>query len=186
MRLPPFARRSRERPYRLNLHVPCPRDCDQTPTPGKQMDRNRSGGIINRIGPDVDVDVRLGADHRREIWGEMRISAAPATVLAFLTDARQMMSWLAQSAKADARPGGSSVLRISTVYGLRGPTSRYSASKGCVYLGRNRGTETRAVHCRVRPARRCQRHVTSAAISASPIRRSTCIGAAGRTRGCQN
>src|SRR6516164_3441892 len=59
-------------------------------------------------------------------------------------------------------PGASSVLRISTVYGLRGPTSRYSASKGCVYLGRNRGTETRAVHCRVRPGRRCQRHVTSA------------------------
>ena len=80
------------------------------------MDRNRSGGIINGIGPDADVDVRLGADHRREIWGEMRISAAPATVLAFLTDARQMMSWLAQSAKADARPGG--IFRLADLNGL--------------------------------------------------------------------
>ena len=99
----------------MNLHVPCPRDCDQTPTPGKQMDRNRSGRIINGIGPDADVDVRLGAD-RREISGEMRISAAPATVLAFLTDARQMMSWLAQSAKADARPGG--IFRLADLNGL--------------------------------------------------------------------
>jgi len=80
------------------------------------MDRNRSGGIINGIGPDADVDVRLGAEHRREIWGEMRISAAPATVLAFLTDARQMMSWLAQSAKADARPGG--IFRLADLNGL--------------------------------------------------------------------
>src|SRR6516165_9561938 len=75
-----------------------------------------SNGIINRIGPDAEVDVRLGAHHRREIWGEMRISAAPATVLAFLTDARQMMSWLAQSAKADARPGG--IFRLADLNGL--------------------------------------------------------------------
>ena len=32
----------------------------------------------------------------------MRISAAPATVFAFLTNAKQMMSWLAQSAKGIA------------------------------------------------------------------------------------
>src|SRR6516162_11835691 len=47
---------------------------------------------------------------------KMRISAAPATVLAFLTDARQMMSWLAQSAKADARPGG--IFRLADLNGL--------------------------------------------------------------------
>ena len=80
------------------------------------MDRNRSGGTINGVGQDLDVDVRLGADHRREIWGEMRTSAVPATVFAFLTDASQMMTWLAQSAKADARPGG--IFRLADINGL--------------------------------------------------------------------
>ena len=80
------------------------------------MDRNRSGGTINGVGQDLDVDVRLGADHRREIWGEMRTSAVPATVFAFLTDASQMMTWLAQSAKADARPGG--IFRLADLNGL--------------------------------------------------------------------
>jgi uncharacterized protein YndB with AHSA1/START domain len=36
----------------------------------------------------------------------MRITAAPATVFAFLTDAKKMMTWLARCVKADARPGG--------------------------------------------------------------------------------
>jgi uncharacterized protein YndB with AHSA1/START domain len=70
------------------------------------MDRNRFGETINGVGRDSNVDIRLGADHRREIWGEMRIIAGPAMVFAFLTDAKQMMNWLAQSVKADARPGG--------------------------------------------------------------------------------
>ena len=36
----------------------------------------------------------------------MRIIAAPAMVFAFLTDEKQMMTWLAQSVKADPRSGG--------------------------------------------------------------------------------
>jgi uncharacterized protein YndB with AHSA1/START domain len=36
----------------------------------------------------------------------MQIIAAPARVFALLTDARQMMNWLARSVKAVARPGG--------------------------------------------------------------------------------
>jgi len=70
------------------------------------MDRNRFGETIDGVGPDSNVDIRLGADHRREIWGETRIIAAPAIIFAFLTDAKQMMAWLAQSVKADPRSGG--------------------------------------------------------------------------------
>lgn len=78
------------------------------------MDRNQS---INRFGQDSDVEVRLGADHRREIWGEMQISARPATVFAFLTDANQMMTWLAQSVTADPRSGG--IFCLADLNGLR-------------------------------------------------------------------
>jgi uncharacterized protein YndB with AHSA1/START domain len=70
------------------------------------MDRNRFAETINEAGRDSDVEIRVGADHRREIWGEMLIIAGPAMVFAFLTDAKQMMNWLAQSVTADARPGG--------------------------------------------------------------------------------
>jgi hypothetical protein len=55
------------------------------------MDRNRFGETINGVGRDSDVDIRLGADHRREIWGEIQITAAPTTVFALLTDAQQMI-----------------------------------------------------------------------------------------------
>jgi uncharacterized protein YndB with AHSA1/START domain len=81
------------------------------------MDRNRFGETINGVGRDSDVDIRLGADHRREIWGEIQIAAAPAAVFALLTDARQMMNWLAQSVTADARPGGTFCL--ADLNGLR-------------------------------------------------------------------
>jgi uncharacterized protein YndB with AHSA1/START domain len=70
------------------------------------MDRNRSNETMNGVAKDSDVEIRLGADHRREISGKMRIIAAPATVFALLTDAQQMMNWLARSVTADARPGG--------------------------------------------------------------------------------
>jgi uncharacterized protein YndB with AHSA1/START domain len=70
------------------------------------MDRNRFGETINGVRRDSDVEIRLGADHRREIRGEMRIIAAPANVFALLTDAELMMNWLARSVTADARPGG--------------------------------------------------------------------------------
>jgi uncharacterized protein YndB with AHSA1/START domain len=70
------------------------------------MDRNRSGETINGVGQDSEVEIRFGADHRHEIWGEMRIIAAPENVFALLTDAELMMNWLARSVTADARPGG--------------------------------------------------------------------------------
>jgi len=81
------------------------------------MGRNRFGETINGVGRDSDVDIRLGADHRREIWGEMRIIAGPAMVFAFLTDAKQMMTWLAQSVKADPRSGG--IFCLADLNGLR-------------------------------------------------------------------
>jgi uncharacterized protein YndB with AHSA1/START domain len=81
------------------------------------MDRNRFGETINGVGRDSDVDIRLGADHRREIWGEIQIAAAPAAVFVLLTDAQQMMNWLAQSVTADARPGGTFCL--ADLNGLR-------------------------------------------------------------------
>jgi uncharacterized protein YndB with AHSA1/START domain len=70
------------------------------------MDQNRSGEIMNGVEQDPAVKIRLGADRRPKICGEIRIVAAPATLFALLTDAQQMMNWLAQSVKADARPGG--------------------------------------------------------------------------------
>jgi uncharacterized protein YndB with AHSA1/START domain len=81
------------------------------------MDRNRSRETLNGIGQDSDVEIRLGADHRREIWGELRIVAAPAAVFALLTDAQQMMNWLARSVTADVRPGGAFCL--ADLNGLR-------------------------------------------------------------------
>jgi uncharacterized protein YndB with AHSA1/START domain len=47
----------------------------------------------------------------------MRTSAARITVFAFLTDAKKMMTWLAQSVKADARAGG--IFCLSDLNGLR-------------------------------------------------------------------
>jgi uncharacterized protein YndB with AHSA1/START domain len=86
----------------------CHRRLDILPTTnsGQLMDRNQSRETVHGVGQDSDVEIRLGADHRREICGEIRIVAAPATVFAMLTDAQQMMNWLARSVTADARPGG--------------------------------------------------------------------------------
>jgi uncharacterized protein YndB with AHSA1/START domain len=81
------------------------------------MDRNRFGETINGVGRDSDVDICLGADHRREIWGEIRISAALASVFALLTDAQHMMNWLARSVTADARPDG--IFCLADLSGLR-------------------------------------------------------------------
>jgi uncharacterized protein YndB with AHSA1/START domain len=84
---------------------------------GQLMDRDRPGETINGVGQDSDVEIHLGADHRREIRGEMRIIAAAARVFALLTDAQQMMNWLAQRVTADPRPGGTFCL--SDLNGLR-------------------------------------------------------------------
>jgi uncharacterized protein YndB with AHSA1/START domain len=81
------------------------------------MNRNRLGETINGVGQDSDVEICLGADHRREIWGEMRIVAAPARVFALLTDAQHMMSWLARNVTADARRGG--IFCLADLNGLR-------------------------------------------------------------------
>jgi uncharacterized protein YndB with AHSA1/START domain len=81
------------------------------------MDRHRLGKTVHGVGRDSDVQIRVGVDHRREIWGEMRIIAAPATVFALLTDGRQMTNWLARNVKAEARPGGTFCL--ADLNGLR-------------------------------------------------------------------
>jgi uncharacterized protein YndB with AHSA1/START domain len=81
------------------------------------MNRNRIGETINGVGRDLDVEIRLRVDHRREIWGEMRVIAAPARVFPLLTDAQQMMNWLARWVTADARPGGTFCL--ADLNGLR-------------------------------------------------------------------
>jgi uncharacterized protein YndB with AHSA1/START domain len=80
------------------------------------MDRHRSGET-NGVGKDADVEIRQGADRRREICGEIQIIAAPAIVFALLTDAQQMMNWLAQSVTADARTGG--IFCLADLNGLR-------------------------------------------------------------------
>jgi uncharacterized protein YndB with AHSA1/START domain len=85
--------------------------------PEQTMDRNRLGKTRNGVAQGLDVDVRLGAGHRREIWGGMRTSAARITVFAFLTDAKKMTTWLAQSVKTDARAGG--IFCLSDLNGLR-------------------------------------------------------------------
>jgi uncharacterized protein YndB with AHSA1/START domain len=81
------------------------------------MNRNQLGETINGVGQDSDVEICLGADHRREIWGEMRIVATPARVFALLTDAQHTMSWLARNVTADARPGG--IFCLADLNGLR-------------------------------------------------------------------
>jgi uncharacterized protein YndB with AHSA1/START domain len=42
----------------------------------------------------------------REIRREIRIDAAPETVFAFLTDAKMMTAWMAETVAIDLRPGG--------------------------------------------------------------------------------
>jgi uncharacterized protein YndB with AHSA1/START domain len=79
------------------------------------MHRDQQDDPID-IGNEFDVKIQLDATRGREIVGEMRISAAPSTVFVLLTDARCMMTWLAQSVEADARPGG--VFRLADASGL--------------------------------------------------------------------
>ena len=50
---------------------------------------------------------RFALTRGHEIRRETRINAAPATVFALLTDARQMMTWMARIVEADPRSGGS-------------------------------------------------------------------------------
>lgn len=59
----------------------------------------------------------MSEDHRsREIVREIYIDAAPATVFALLTDARQLTTWMAEMAVAEPVPGG--VFRIAEAGGM--------------------------------------------------------------------
>jgi uncharacterized protein YndB with AHSA1/START domain len=62
------------------------------------------------------VKIELGATGEPEIVGETHIGAPPATVYALLANAEQMKTWLAQSAEADAKPGG--IFRLADPNGL--------------------------------------------------------------------
>jgi uncharacterized protein YndB with AHSA1/START domain len=62
------------------------------------------------------VKICHGADRGVEISGELKVFAAPARLFALLTEARQMLTWLAQSVTADPRPGG--IFRLVDLNGL--------------------------------------------------------------------
>jgi uncharacterized protein YndB with AHSA1/START domain len=64
-----------------------------------------------------DLDIRIEVNERSEIVGEIRIRATLPTVFALLTEARQVMTWLAHYAKTDARAGG--VFCLADPGGLR-------------------------------------------------------------------
>ena len=55
---------------------------------------------------EFDLDIRIEVNDRSEIAGEIRIRATPATIFALLTEAREVMTWFAHYAEADARSGG--------------------------------------------------------------------------------
>jgi len=79
---------------------------------GQLMARDRSDDLITRVGEESDVEIQLEAT----ISGEIRINTAPVTIFALLTNAQQMMSWLARDVNADPRPGG--IFRLADFSGL--------------------------------------------------------------------
>ena len=76
------------------------------------MARDRSDDLITRVGEESDVEIQLEAT----ISGEIRINTAPATIFALLTNAQQMVTWLARDVNADPRPGG--IFRLADFSGL--------------------------------------------------------------------
>jgi uncharacterized protein YndB with AHSA1/START domain len=66
---------------------------------------------------ESDLDIRIQVNDRSEIAGEVRIRATPATIFALLTEAREVMTWLAHYAECDARVGG--VFCLADPSGLR-------------------------------------------------------------------
>jgi uncharacterized protein YndB with AHSA1/START domain len=76
------------------------------------MARDQSDDLITSVGNDSDVQIQLEAT----ISGEIRIHTAPATIFALLTNARQMMGWLARDVNADPRLGG--IFRLADFSGL--------------------------------------------------------------------
>jgi uncharacterized protein YndB with AHSA1/START domain len=79
---------------------------------GQLTARDQSDDPIAGVGNDSDIEIQLEAT----ISGEIRINTAPATVFALLTNAQQMMSWLARDVNADPRPGG--IFRLADFSGL--------------------------------------------------------------------
>jgi uncharacterized protein YndB with AHSA1/START domain len=79
---------------------------------GQLMARDRSDDLITRVGEESDVEIQLEAT----ISGEIRINTAPATIFALLTNAQQMVTWLARDVNADPRPGG--IFRLADFSGL--------------------------------------------------------------------
>jgi uncharacterized protein YndB with AHSA1/START domain len=66
---------------------------------------------------ESDPDIRIEVNECSEIVGEARIRATMATVFALLTQAHQIMTWLAHYAESDARAGG--VFCLADPSGLR-------------------------------------------------------------------
>jgi uncharacterized protein YndB with AHSA1/START domain len=83
---------------------------------GQRQIRERTENAISALGTGSYVKIRLGTDDGAEISGELKVFATPARVFALLTDARQMMTWLAQRVTADPRPGG--IFRLVDLNGL--------------------------------------------------------------------
>jgi uncharacterized protein YndB with AHSA1/START domain len=70
-----------------------------------------------KIAPRSNLDIRIEVNDRGEIVGETRIRATLDTMFALLTEAQQIMTWLAHYAQTDARAGG--VFCLADPSGLR-------------------------------------------------------------------
>jgi uncharacterized protein YndB with AHSA1/START domain len=66
---------------------------------------------------DAGLDICIEVNEQSEIVGEIRIRATSAKVFTLLTKAREIMTWLAHYAEADARAGG--VFCLADPDGLR-------------------------------------------------------------------
>jgi uncharacterized protein YndB with AHSA1/START domain len=70
---------------------------------------------IAKVGNDPHA-IQCVANPNAEVLREIRVNSAPGSVFALLTNARQMMNWLARDVKADPRPGG--IFRLADFSGL--------------------------------------------------------------------
>jgi hypothetical protein len=87
-----------------------------------------------KVAAGTDLDIRIEVNDRGEIVGETRIRATLATVFALLTEAHQIMTWLAHYAEIDARVGG--VFCLADPSGLwRGRTLRSSQIRKLCWPG---------------------------------------------------
>ena len=84
--------------------------------PGQITTRDYSDGPVAAVDGHPDVPIPREAKQSRELRQKIRIDAAPRTVFALLTGARQMMTWLASDVVADPRVGG--MFRLADFNGL--------------------------------------------------------------------